>query len=164
MKIVEKLVFALLLLTVVSNPMNTSAQAVPRKRVGTRFPASRVNFQGDIWLTWLNPIRVWFVESALIGYEVGYGDGCADAMAPMERMRPHGRQKENGLCPNRLRLHHKAVEYTIQVNDFYTKYPEDRDIPIAFLLADLIAAKPKTFEEIHRFYIHEPIHWFPSQK
>jgi hypothetical protein len=36
------------------------------------------------------------------------------------------------------------------MTDFYTRYPEDRDLPLAFLIKMLMGPKPKTLEEIHQ--------------
>src|ERR1700743_1321010 len=45
----------------------------------TRFPESRMTMQGDVFMSWPFPVREWFVQSALAGYNVGYHQGCIDA-------------------------------------------------------------------------------------
>jgi hypothetical protein len=41
--------------------------------------------------------------------------------------------------------------YAEKMTDFYTKYPEDRDLPLADLIHMLIDPKPKTLDEIHQW-------------
>jgi len=36
------------------------------------------------------------------------------------------------------------------MTDFCTRYPEDRDLSLAFLIKMLMGPKPKTLEEIHQ--------------
>jgi hypothetical protein len=115
-----------------------------------RFPASRTTFQGEVWLTWDLPVRGWFVEAAIAGYKSGYDEGCKDAMADEKGMQVGDRKKpEADACPNGGRFRNEALRYSQQMTDFYTRYPEDRDLPVAYLIQMLIGPKPKTLDEIH---------------
>jgi len=117
-----------------------------------RFPASRgATLPGDLWLTWLFPVRVWFVESAVSGYRTGSDDGCTDARATMGRLQAGALRAAEDLCPNRREYDNKAILYAEQITEFYARYPGDRDLPLAYLIRMLLGRKPKTLDEIHRW-------------
>ncbi|MGO9275169.1 MAG: hypothetical protein ACLQOO_33860 [Terriglobia bacterium] len=132
------------------SPARNRAQQMGRKYA--RFPASRgTTTPGELWLTWLTPVRVWFVEAALTGYTVGYDEGCSDAIAAMRGLPATGRQASEDVCPNRGKFRNNAMHYAEQMTEFYKRYPEDRDLPLAYLTRMLLGRKPKTLDEIHQW-------------
>jgi hypothetical protein len=117
-----------------------------------RFPASRTVMPGEIWLSWPFPFRVWFAQAALAGYRAGYDEGCRDAKTHGKGTQAGDRQKpEDDVCPNGSRFRNEGIHYARQMTDFYTQHPEDRDVPLALLVAELIGPKPKTPDEIHQW-------------
>src|SRR5258708_1588954 len=141
------LALSLLALIACSNPASQDQS----QRNGTRFPGSRATFQGDMLMSWPFPVRQWFVESAIEGYKAGYDDGCRDMKANLKGRQPGGPEPSTTLCPNREKFDHQAIFYAGQMTDFYTKYPEDRDLPIAYLIAMLLDPKFKSLDDIHQW-------------
>ena len=137
-----KLLAALSLISLTSIGQVTNGQRAEPKHA--RFPASRTTLQGEVWLSWQFPVREWFVEAAIVGYEAGYKEGCANGT----------RSKKSSkaiICPKSSLYHGKAFDYSTQMTDFYNQHPEDRDLPLAYLIHMLIGPKPKTLDEIHQW-------------
>lgn len=151
----SRLGFLLLVLAIAFCPVVSLAQTSSGAQVDSkhaRFPASRTTFQGELWLTWDLPVREWFVEAALAGYKTGYDEGCKDAAAGRGRTGTDGSKKvETASCANGGRYSNEALRYSQQMTDFYSRYPEDRDLPLAYLVRMLIGPKPKTLEEIQQW-------------
>jgi hypothetical protein len=143
-------VLALLILIGTNSVTWCGQSGIIHPPLNSRFPGSRTTWQGEIWLGWLAPIQHWFVESAIAGYERGYDEGCADARAAVKRSQTRGQQNPELDCPHSERFRNKAPYYSTQMTDFCTRYPEDRDLPLAFLIKMLMGPKPKTLEEIHQ--------------
>jgi hypothetical protein len=101
-----------------------------------------MDWQGDVFMSWQFPVREWFVEGALAGYRVGYDQGCADGKPTLEAAKPHSLELPTDACPSGRRFHDKSMFYAKQMSDFYTKFPEDRDLPVAYLIQMLIEPKP----------------------
>jgi hypothetical protein len=127
-----------------------NGEGTETKHVG--FPASRTTRQGEVWLSWENAVREWFVEAALAGYKTGYDEGFKDGMTTIKGSQTVDPQKsEDEVCPNGNRFRNEAPRYSKEMSDFYARYPEDRDIPLAYLIRMLVGTRPKTLKEIHEW-------------
>jgi hypothetical protein len=151
----SKLGLTLLFLAISQGPLFSSGQPANGQQAEpkhARFPASRTILEGEVWLTWNIPVQASFAEAALAGYRVGYDEGCEDATANQKGTRAGDRKKPKGdACPNGGRFRNEALRYSQQMTDFYTRYPEDRDLPLAYLIHMLMGRKPKTLLEIHQW-------------
>jgi len=151
----SKLGLTVLLLAVSPAPLFSPRQPANGQQAEpgrARFPASRTVLQGEYWLTLATPVQSWFVEAALVGYRVGYDEGCEDAAASRGGRRAGEAMKpERNGCPNGGRFRNEALRYSQQMTDFYTRFPDDRDLPLAYLIHTLLGRKPKTLEEIHQW-------------
>jgi hypothetical protein len=60
-------------------------------------------------------------------------------------------------CMSKLPLFSKGFDYYVtQITNFYETYPQDRDLPLRQLFAQLAdSSTNKTLEQIHSWY-HEP--------
>jgi len=114
-----------------------------------RFPESRTTWEGEVWIRWEFPIRQWFVQAALAGYDAGYDEACRNLMLADKSAADHPKSKDDDCVNGRRHLRGEAAKYSKAMTDFYTRYPEDRDLPIAYLVEMLLDPKPKTLEEIH---------------
>jgi len=150
-----KLALTLLVLAISPGPLLSPVQPANGQQAEpghARFPASRTTLQGEYWLTLASPVQAWLVQAALAGYRVGYDEGCEDATANQKGTRAGDRKKPKGdACPNGGRFRNEALRYSQQMTDFYTRYPEDRDLPLAYLIHMLMGRKPKTLLEIHQW-------------
>lgn len=84
--------------------------------------------QGDTWLKWKHDAR----ETYLLGYFEG---ATAD----------HGQSGEQNSVPQSLKVN--TAQMAQSITDFYTRYPEDRDIYIPEVIEQL--RKGLTLEQIH---------------
>jgi hypothetical protein len=152
MKCILTLTLLILTLGLISTRLLGQAGNERSESKHARFPASRTTMQGEVWLSWEIPVREWFVESALAGYKAGYDEGCKDAMKAHNGLQAGNQQKlGEDICPNSRRFRNDALPYSRQMTEFYTAYPEDRDLPLAYLIQMLVGPKPKTLDEIHRW-------------
>jgi hypothetical protein len=90
----------------------------------------RAWLQGDMWLKWSHDAR----ESYVLGYFEG---STAD----------HTQSHEQNSSPQVLEV--DTAQMVKSITDFYTRYPEDRDIYIREVIEQL--RKGLTLEQIHNY-------------
>lgn len=111
----------------------------------TRFPGSRRTLQGDAWLRLEYPVRLWFIETAIASFNLGFEDGCR-----FPQQRADSRAGTDSCRDNKMRPE-DTIPLVDQVTKYYKSYPMDRDLPISYLVQMLIGSSPKTFEQIHEW-------------
>jgi hypothetical protein len=120
--------------------------------------AQRVCCQGDLWLKWKHGARESYVWGFTEGYTKGQMDGCEQGRkySRGDIKSSHEDASEHS-CPKEEHDFSKGSDYLVRaITDFYTRYPEDRDIYIDEIL-DLLG-KGQTLEQIHNhpFWRHKP--------
>lgn len=102
--------------------------------------------EGDLWLSWGDGERLGFSRGFVQGYTVGWRRACSEA-AELTPNDPYLYSK----CLNlRGDLLARAEFYRDTATEFYSKYPEDRALPINRLFQELL--KPGiTVQKIHQW-------------
>ena len=104
-----------------------------------RFPESRSIEPGKIWLHWSQSERRGSVKGFLIAYREAYRQSCVASAIDSGT--------DDTLCLARQQVFRREVAYYQSfVTEFYTRYPEDRDVPMRMLL---MSADDRTQSEIH---------------
>ena len=125
------------------------------------FPTDRTRGEGKIWLEWDQSQRKGFVLGYVWGIDRGFHDGCSalagssstpDAIDPSK-----GRDLlDNPLqhCMAKLPTFSKEASYYVaQITKFYETYPQDKDLPLRQLFAQMEdSSNNKTLEQIHSWY------------
>jgi len=114
-------------------------------------PEARVNgptdiAQGDLWMTWSADHRLGYVQGLLEGSHSGYFDACTEAQIAAPTL-----PRLNDKCMAHIpaaRL--QSEEYTAMVTEFYSKYPQDRALPIARLTMKLLE-RDMSIDGVHRW-------------
>jgi hypothetical protein len=107
--------------------------------------AQRPCCQGDEWLKLNHDVREWYVIGYVSGYSDGHKDGCEHGLRGTGE-----RDDAEHRCTVRQLDFSKGTDFLIKsVTDFYTKYPDARDIYIYEILDAL--GRKLTLEEIHRY-------------
>jgi hypothetical protein len=94
--------------------------------------------QGEMWLKWRHDARSAYVLGYAFGFTTNHGAAC--------------NQDSKGLVPDVINTEH----FVKLVTDFYTRYPEDRNLDISEVIEQLW--KGLTIEEVHNhpFERHNP--------
>lgn len=121
-------------------------------------PAQRVCCQGDWWLKWSHEARETYVLGYMLGYSKGHADVCQQGTEDLPIPSQDGIENEPlHRCSEKEIDFSKGSDYFVKaISDFYTQYPDDRDIYPYEVLEQL--GKGLTNEEIHRhpFWRHHP--------
>jgi len=109
-----------------------------------RFPESRSYSPGKLWLEWTPAERTGFVRGFVVGHEDGYRQACNVSAAAS----PHADATTDfDPCLRKRHLFERELSYYEKfVTEFYTRYSQDRDVPVRVLL---LQADQKTPEEVH---------------
>jgi len=114
--------------------------------------------QGDTWLKWNRDSRENFLFGYISGYSTAYGDVCRQVAAePPEGGKSGYENLPINKCLKGQLDFSKGSDYFVKnITDFYTRYPEDRDIYIYEVVEQL--ANGLTLEKIHNhpFWRHKP--------
>lgn len=115
----------------------------------TRFPETRSMSEAKLWLYWSKAERLAFVRGFVIAYRDGAVYGCLDAF---EHSTPASgadkKTSDHAVCYQEGNQFDRDVgDYETSTTSFYKTYPQDDDVPIRFVLAEL--ASHKTPAEIH---------------
>jgi hypothetical protein len=117
----------------------------------SRFPESRGGFEGDLWMNWNNTQRNMFIRGFLVGHHEGFRRGCGTAVVVTKPDTKGAGPEETpiGRCLAGEQIFRREASYYEEfVTRFYTKYPEDRDLPLRTLIED---SEEKTPEQIHEW-------------
>jgi hypothetical protein len=101
-------------------------------------PEARVNgpsdgAQGNLWMSWSIDYRLGYVQGLLEGNYWGYLSGCTEA-----RSAPATPSLGDKCLMQAPAVHLRSEEYAALVTEFYSKYPEDRELPMRHLLLMLL--------------------------
>jgi hypothetical protein len=111
-----------------------------------RFPESRSFSPGKLWLEWKQAERTGFVRGFIVGHGNGYDSGCITASSDSKDSCP---EADSVTCVQKQHLFRKDVPfYEKFVTDFYSRYPEDRDVPMRILI---LQADDKSPDEVHQW-------------
>lgn len=90
--------------------------------------------QGNMWLHWSADHQLGYVQGLMDGSYWGYFDACTEA-----RIAAPSIPKLQDKCMERIPAAHlKPEEYTAKVTEFYSKYPQDRALPIRRLFGKFL--------------------------
>jgi hypothetical protein len=109
---------------------------VPQIEAQTRFTESKGVLQGDLWLKMSSEIK----EATLRGYLGGYVDGqrksCSSSgLLQMSKTKENHQEDISGECSKQIQRFHQDVKhYILVIDEFYEKYPKDRDVPFNLIL------------------------------
>src|SRR4029077_14359154 len=128
------------------------------------FPTDRTRGEGKMWTQWDESQRKGFVWGYIWGLERGYHNGCKELSSALPS--PVTIDPLNGPdplknplleCMLKTPVFSKGFEYYVtQITTFYETYPQDRDLPLRQLFAQLAdSSSNKTLEQIHSWY-HTP--------
>jgi hypothetical protein len=128
------------------------------------FPTDRTHGEGKLWLQWDESQRKGFVWGYIWGLDRGYHNGCDSLYAASPSLVTIDPSKgpdplKNPLqeCMLKLPVFSKPIAYYVtQITNFYGTYPQDQDLPLRQLFAQLAdSSSNKTLEQIHSWY-HTP--------
>ncbi len=90
--------------------------------------------QGDLWIGWSPDHRLGLVEGLLDGSYWGYFQACNEASLAARSVPNLGDR-----CMEHIPAAHlKSEQYVSLMTEFYSKYPEDRALPMRRLLMKLL--------------------------
>ena len=129
-----------------------------RQQKTRAFADDEVSHQGKRWLSWSTQERYLFLEGYLSGLAEGHEGGCFDyevgtphrSDAKMQEKSPVEKCLDLGL-----KFDQPGDYYERLMTKYYTTYPEDENLPMRKLLAELSATKNQSLAEIHGWY-HSP--------
>jgi hypothetical protein len=98
--------------------------------------AQTQNGEGDGWMKWNSDTRLGFVWGYTMGLNHGFGQGCGAYYKAAQPEKPHSlRDDPLGKCISKgLGFSKPPAFYEKKVTDFYTSFPEDRDVPFEQVL------------------------------
>jgi len=125
------------------------------------FPTDRARGEGKIWLQWGESQRKGFVLGYVWGIDRGFHNGCS-ALAQSSST-PDSIDHSKGPDPLDNPLQHcmeklptfskEGSYYVTRITKFYETYPQDQDLPLRQLFAQLEdSSNNKTLEQIHSWY------------
>jgi hypothetical protein len=118
----------------------------------SRFANTGRSFQGSLWMGWNGTQRDMFIRGFLVGHDEGLRRGCSSVanVTKFDAIRTESPEDSLiGKCLANQEIFRKAASYYENfVTAFYTKYPEDRDLPLQILIED---SEDKTPEQIHEW-------------
>jgi len=115
-----------------------------------------------MWLKWTHDEREGYTFGYALGYSKGYGGGCRQGTKdwPVE-VKGNVEDFPLNKCISKELDFSKGSDFLVKaVTDFYTMYPEDRDIYIDEVLDGL--GKGLSLKEIHNYPF--PRHNTPTSK
>lgn len=102
-------------------------------------------FSGHTWLTWDKPSRVAFITGNIQGYWDGQAAGCGQAkllvMSPSASvsLTEEAAEQMRFRCVNKFKLSNRSFDsYEQVITDFYSRYPDLRQIEVQDLLQMLM--------------------------
>jgi len=146
----KTLTFGSWVLVLLSMIAQATAQEVPPIRP-LPLPEARVSggpesAQGNVWLRLSADHQLGYVQGLLEGTFYGYLHACTKAQI-VARSVPHLQEK---CMENAPAAHLKSEQYMALVTEFYSKYPQDRALPMRRLLEKLL--KPgMTTDGVHKW-------------
>lgn len=107
--------------------------------------------RGEEWLSWSPELRETFVSGFMIGYDRGIINACNSANALFEVGKPHRLGDDpSARCEAKVDSYSKeSATYAAEVTDFYSTYPQYRNIPYIYLFSFLGDAHFKTAEQLY---------------
>jgi hypothetical protein len=126
------------------------AQEVPPARP-LPLPDARLNgptesAQGNLWMGWSADHRLGYVQGWLEGSYWGYFNACTEAQLEAQSI-PDIQDKCLVHIPS---AHLTSEAYADTVTEFYSKYPQDRALPIRRLLRRLLEPD-MTVDGVHKW-------------
>jgi hypothetical protein len=116
--------------------------------VASPLRAQRICCQGDEWLKLNHQVREWYVIGYVSGYSDGHKEGCEHGLQAQSAADDPGDYRHR--CTEQQLDFSKGTDFLVKsLTDFYTKYPDARDIYIYEVLDSL--GKNLTLEEIHKY-------------
>jgi hypothetical protein len=102
--------------------------------------------EGNWWIGWSPDHRLGLVQGLLEGSYWGYFNACTEASV-IARSLPDLGDKCLAHIPA---AHLKSEEYVALITEFYSKYPQDRALPIRRLLMKLLEPK-MSVDGVHKW-------------
>ena len=132
---------------------------VPRGHY-VRFPESRAELPGKVWLAWPRPFQRWVAETLINGYQRGYDEGCLKSTGqlpqkPGERVQTYA-TKCPPLYPRDKDPVLDSIKCADEITEFYKRYPGDMDVPFHYLGYMLVGSGSKSIDEIHKLLSSDP--------
>ena len=138
-----KVLICLVAILSCSGPFQLEGKPDPRQ---ARFPESRSYSPGNEWLKWTAAERTGFVRGFIVGHGDGFYQGCI--ALPDAANDPSASSKQD-TCLQKQHLFKKDLPYYEQyVTDLYTRYLDDRDVPLKIVL---LQADQRTVDEVHNW-------------
>jgi hypothetical protein len=110
--------------------------------------AQRPCCEGDEWLKLNHDVREWYVIGYVLGYSKGHTQGCEHALVAQPKS--DDRDEAEKKCKKQERDFSRGTDFLMtSVTEFYTRYPDGRDIYIYEVLDAL--GKNLSLEEIHKY-------------
>jgi hypothetical protein len=108
--------------------------------------------RGEEWLSWSPAQRSTYISGYVTGYLMGSHDACGATDQLFEVGKPHRLYEDpSARCQAHLETYSSrdTATYTTVITEFYTKYPQYRDIPYPYLLKFETDNQHKTADELH---------------
>src|SRR5262249_32297966 len=124
---------------------------------GDPISGQRVCCKGDNWLGWSTAARETYVSGFMMGYTIGHSDGCKQGTRGRPKPPTQGIENDPARkCDEQeLNFSKRSDYFAKEITDFYSRYPQDRDIYPYEVLEQL--GKGLSIEEIdkHPFLRHK---------
>lgn len=123
----------------------------------TSMPQNQLDRGGE-WLSWSPAERNVFINGFIAGYTNGSYKACLAANDLFEVGQSHRLNEQPSMrCSAHLETYSKYYyrgspdfsSYTTVITEFYTKYPEHRNIPFVYILSFLNDQQYKTADQLH---------------
>jgi hypothetical protein len=102
--------------------------------------------QGNLWMHWTADHQLGFVQGWMEGSYWGYFDACTEARIAA----PTAAGIQDKCMAHIPATHQSSEEYSARVTEFYSKYPQDRALPIRRLLGKFLEPG-MTAEGVHKW-------------
>jgi hypothetical protein len=113
--------------------------------------AQTQNGEGDGWMNWNSDTRLGFVWGYTIGLNRGFGQGCGAYYKVALPGKAHNlRDDPLSKCISKGPGFSKPPAfYENRITDFYTSFPEDRDVPFEQVLRWLSDSENISVQQMH---------------
>jgi hypothetical protein len=135
------MMFVLAVLALAQEPPPIRSLPLPDARVSDSYDA-----EGNLWIRWSADHRLGYVQGWLEGSYWGHFNACVEAQIAAPTV--GGLQDKCMSSTPAARV--KSEEYTAEVTEFYSRFPQDRALPMRRLLGKLLE-RGMTVDGVHNW-------------
>jgi hypothetical protein len=127
----------------------------PPRNTSTIFSTHRRDGDGNLWLRWDQSERKTYLSGYLDGYHSGHDEGCGTAIDILAPTPSQLRLKDPSRNCNNAEAHwlNPDQSYADQITDFYSRFPDERDVPLPFMLWAMSGGNEWSAQKIHEWHL-----------